>query len=136
MTVSSVFVGVLADGPAREYTMDGAPVARFPLSCPVPPGMGRYVERGTEQVSVTVEASDELAELVLRELRAGDRLVVVGGLAVSQPDPGRHGATDLYVRASRIGLDVTSTGWHRDHTAGPPAVDAVRRTDVGARFHW
>lgn len=130
MTVSSVYVGVLADGPAHEFTVDGAPVARFPLSCPVPPEAGRYAGN----VAVTVAAAGELAELVLRELRTGDRLLVVGDLAVSQPDPARHGATDLYVRARHIGLDVTSTGWHRDHSMPPAAVAAEQPADPS--FHW
>jgi single-stranded DNA-binding protein len=131
MTVSSVYVGVLADDPAREYTVNGAPVARFPLSCVVPPEAARYAGN----VAVTVETDGELAELVLRDLRAGDRLLVVGDLAVSPPDPGRHGATDLYVRARHVGLDVTSTGWHRDHPM-PPAAAVLEERTADPSVHW
>lgn len=130
MTVSSVYVGVIADGPAREYTVDGAPVARFPLSCDVLPDPGRYAGN----VAVTVEVAGELAERVLRDLRGGDRLLVVGELAASPPDPFRRGATDLYVRAHHIGLDVTSTGWHRDRPA-PPAVPAANAS-ADPSVHW
>ncbi|MGA8114318.1 MAG: hypothetical protein WCA46_11695 [Actinocatenispora sp.] len=136
MSVSSLYVGRLADNPVRDYTLDGSPLARFLLCCPAAANPARPV--GTEgpggaddEVAIAVQAADTLAELVLRDLHRGDRLLVVGGLATSPPDATRRGATDLFVRASHIGLDVTTGGWRRDPVEAAPVSTAFH-----PEYHW
>ncbi|GAA3517358.1 single-stranded DNA-binding protein [Actinocatenispora rupis] len=133
MSVSSLYVGRIPDGPVRDYTLDGALLARFAVCCPVctaPPGItGGTTE---DEVSITVEAAGPLAEEVLRHLRAGDRVLVVGGLASSPPDPTRRGATDLYVRAVHVGLDLTTAGWRRDPVPVPSGAAATGHPE----YHW
>ncbi len=135
MGIASLYLGRVADNPMREYTLDGAPLARFVLCCPADGGDGRpsFGEPPTEpdEVHIAVETSGELADLALRNLRRGDQVLVFGGLATSPPDPGRRGATDLYVRAQHIGLEVTTDGWHREPEAPAPV-----STGSHPEFHW
>ncbi|HEY3505644.1 MAG TPA: hypothetical protein VGN37_23015 [Actinocatenispora sp.] len=136
MSVSTLYVGRVPDAPVRDYTLDGALLARFALCCPVStdsPGITGGAE--ADEVTITVQTAGPLAEHVLRHLRPRDRVLVVGGLAESRPDPTRRGATDLYVRATHVGLDVTTGGWHRDPV--PAGLDELTvPAEHHPEYHW
>lgn|GEM_PF-6957967 len=133
MSVSNLYLGRLPDDPTRDYTLGGEPLARFALRCPVsaaPAGLGRP---GETEVTVGVRATGDLAERVLAQLRAGDRVLVAGALAASPPDPARRGASDVLVEASHVGLDLDTGGWHRD----PVPVGAAEHAATGhPEYHW
>jgi hypothetical protein len=136
VNVSTLYVGRVPDAPVRDYTLDGALLARFALCCPVSADPTGGTDGGTvDEVTIAVQAAGPLAEHVLRHLRAGDRAIVVGGLAESLPDPTRRGATDLYVRATHVGLDVTTGGWHRDPV--PAGLGELRvPVEHHPEYHW
>ncbi|BCJ36795.1 hypothetical protein Athai_42980 [Actinocatenispora thailandica] len=133
MSVSNLYLGRLPEDPAREYSLAGESVASFALRCPVsaaPPGVGRP---GETSVLVAVQATGALAEEVLGQLRAGDRVLVAGSLAASPPDPDRLGASDVLVHAQHVGLDLDTGGWHRD----PVPVRVGETAPTGhPEYHW
>lgn len=127
-TVPALYVGALAANPERDYGLDGVPVARFTLRC---------ADDTDDETRIPVRAAAGLADLVLRGLRRGDRVLVVGSLASAPPDAARRAAADLYLHARRIGLDLTTAGWRRDPPPlTGPAVGAATDTPVGGAHHW
>lgn len=123
-TVPTLYVGALAGNPERDYGLDGVPVARFTLS---------YFSDAGDETRIPVHAAAGLAELVLRDLRSGDQVLVVGSLATAPPDPSRRGATDLYLYADHIGLDLAAPGWRRDP---PSPTGSTVDAPVGGAHHW
>jgi primosomal replication protein N len=132
-TVPALYVGALAANPERDYGLDGIPVARFTLRC----AGDTDDETRIDETRIPVRAAAGLADLVLRDLRRGDRVLVVGSLAAAPPDAARRGAADLCLHADRIGLDLTATGWRRDP---PPAtgsiVEPAADAPAGGAHHW
>lgn len=123
-TVPTLYVGALAANPERDYGLDGAPVARFTL---------RYAGDAGHETRIPVQADAGLAELVLRDLRGGDQVLVVGSLGTMPPDAARRGATDLCLHADHIGLELTAPGWRREPA---PATGSVVDVPVGGAHHW
>ena len=99
-------------------------------------------ELATEQVELSdvrpgplgIQTSPRPAKEEILAKQDGDRVLLAGGLASAPPDAARHGATDVYLAASHIGLDLTTEGWHRDP---PVAVGAAPAPALAhPEYHW